>query len=427
MSHDPRTPDPRLTITTRPGRTVTAPLPDVPSPLFLPAPDELALGRAASSPPRREGPEKLTGLARYADDLVFPGAWYGATIRSTEAHARLLSIDLDPGFDWSQVVVVTARDIPGENVVSLIADDQPALVADEIRHHAEPVALIAAPDRAILRAAKRAISLRTEPLPAVFDPLESSQEFAHYEVADGEVEAAMAAADVVIEGEYRVGHQEQLYIENQAMIGVPRDDGGVTVHGSLQCPYYIHKALRRALGLTPEQAVVVQAETGGGFGGKEEYPSMLAIHAALLAQKCGKPVRMIYDRHEDLAATTKRHPAIVRYKTGLMRDGRLMAQDVDIVMDGGAYCTLTPVVLSRGLLHAGGPYRCPNVRIRGRAVATNTPPNGAFRGFGAPQTEFAAEMQVNRAAEAVGILPLDLRRMWVYREGDATPTGQILR
>ncbi|MBA3435808.1 MAG: xanthine dehydrogenase family protein, partial [Chloroflexi bacterium] len=427
MSHDQRSSEPRLTITTRPRRTVTAPLPDLPSPLFAPAPDELALGRAAASPRRREGPEKLTGLAKYADDLVFPGAWYGATIRSTEAHARLLSIDLDPSFDWSKVVVVTARDIPGENVVSLISDDQPALVADEIRHHAEPVALIAAPDRAILRAAKRAISLRTEALPAVFDPLESSQEFAHYEVADGDVEGAMAAADVVVEGEYRVGHQEQLYIENQAMIGVPRDDGGVTVHGSLQCPYYIHKALRRALGLTPEQAVVVQAETGGGFGGKEEYPSMLAIHAALLAQKCGKPVRMIYDRHEDIAATTKRHPAIVRYRTGLMRDGRLMAQDVDIVMDGGAYCTLTPVVLSRGLLHAGGPYRCPNVRIRGRAVATNTPPNGAFRGFGAPQTEFAAEMQVNRAAEAVGISPLDLRRMWVYREGDATPTGQILR
>ncbi|MEJ7753689.1 MAG: molybdopterin cofactor-binding domain-containing protein, partial [Candidatus Limnocylindrales bacterium] len=245
MSHDQRSSEPRLTITTRPRRTVTAPLPDLPSPLFAPAPDELALGRAAASPRRREGPEKLTGLAKYADDLVFPGAWYGATIRSTEAHARLLSIDLDPSFDWSKVVVVTARDIPGENVVSLISDDQPALVADEIRHHAEPVALIAAPDRAILRAAKRAISLRTEALPAVFDPLESSQEFAHYEVADGDVERAMAAADVVVEGEYRVGHQEQLYIENQAIIGVPRDDGGVTVHGSLQCPYYIHKALRR--------------------------------------------------------------------------------------------------------------------------------------------------------------------------------------
>jgi CO/xanthine dehydrogenase Mo-binding subunit len=136
---------------------------------------------------------------------------------------------------------------------------------------------------------------------------------------------------------------------------------------------------------------------------------------------------MIYERHEDISATTKRHPAIVRYRTGISADGRLIAQDVDVVMDAGAYCTLSPVVLSRGVLHAGGPYRCDNVSIRGRAVATNTPPNGAFRGFGAPQTEFAAEMQVNRAAEALGISPLELRRQWVYREGDTTATGQVLR
>jgi CO/xanthine dehydrogenase Mo-binding subunit len=176
-----------------------------------------------------------------------------------------------------------------------------------------------------------------------------------------------------------------------------------------------------------ELAVVVQAETGGGFGGKEEYPSVIALHAALLALKCHKPVRMIYDRHEDISATTKRHPAVVRYRSGVSETGELIAQEIEVIMDGGAYCTLTPVVLSRGTLHAGGPYRCPNVRITGRAMATNTPPNGAFRGFGAPQTEFAAEMQVNRIAEALDASPLDLRRRWVYREGDTTPTGQVLR
>jgi len=326
------------------------------------------------------------------------------------------------------VVIVTAKDIPGENIIAAIKPDQPVLVTDEIRHHAEPVALLAAADRETLRAAKRAVRLRTQPLPAVFDPLESDHEFARYEVGRGDVDTAMAAPDVVVvEGTYRVGHQEQLYIENQGMIAVPRDDGGVTVHGSLQCPYYVHPALKRALALTDEQAVVVQTETGGGFGGKEEYPSIVAVHAALLARACGHPVRMIYDRHEDLAATTKRHPAIVRYRTGVRRDGTLVAQDVDIVMDGGAYCTLTPVVLSRGVLHAGGPYACPNVRIRGRAMATNTPPNGAFRGFGAPQTEFAAEMQANRVAEALRMSPLELRRRWVYEPGGVTPTGQVLR
>jgi CO/xanthine dehydrogenase Mo-binding subunit len=380
-------------------------------------------------PPRREGPAKLTGQAKYADDLVFPGAWYGGTIRSTEPHARLLAVELDPDFDWSRVAVITAVDIPGDNVVSLIRDDQPILVPlnGEIQHQAEPICLLAAADRGTLREARRRVTIRTETLPPVFDPLASTREFARYEVKRGDVAAGFTEADLVIEGTYRVGHQEQLYIENQAMIGVPREDGGITVHGSLQCPYYIHKAMKRALNLTDAQAVVIQAETGGGFGGKEEYPSMIALHAALLARRVGKPVRMIYDRHEDISATTKRHPAIVHYRSGVTRDGRLVAQEIEVVMDGGAYCTLTPVVLSRGTLHAGGPYRCPNVRIVGRAVATNTPPNGAFRGFGAPQTEFAAEMQVNRIAEALEISPLELRRRWVYREGDITPTGQLLR
>jgi CO/xanthine dehydrogenase Mo-binding subunit len=386
------------------------------------------LARGAS-PLRREGPAKLTGTAKYADDLVFPGAWYGATIRSTDAHARFVALDLDPAFDWSKVVVVTAADIPGDNIVSSIKSDQPILVpiGGEIQHHAEPLALLAAPDRATLRAARQAARARTEKLAATFDPLVSDQVFAAYELSTGDPDAAFAAADLVVEGEYRVGHQEQLYIENNAMIAVPQDDGGVIVHGSLQCPYYVHSALKRGLGLDDERARVVQAETGGGFGGKEEYPSMIALHAALLAGKAGRPVRMIYDRHEDIAATTKRHPAIVRHRTGVTHDGRLIAQDIEVVMDGGAYCTLTPVVLSRGAIHAGGPYRCPNVRIRARAARTNTPPNGAFRGFGAPQVQFAAETQLNRIAEMLDLSPLEIRRRNVYRVGDTTPTGQVLR
>jgi CO/xanthine dehydrogenase Mo-binding subunit len=421
-----------MTIRTPPTRT--------PIPTLTPrrsAPDALviergesAVGRArAAAPLRREGADKLTGAARYADDLVFPGAWFGATIRSTEAHARFLGFDLDDAFDWSTVVVVTAADIPGDNIVSLVSDDQPVLVriGGEIQHHAEPLVLLAAADREQLRAARRHVTIRTEKLPPLFDPLESEHVFAHYEIDSGDVEAGLAAADFVLEGTYRVGHQEQLYIENNAMIAVPREDGGVEVHGSLQCPYYIHKALKRSLRLSDEGARVVQAETGGGFGGKEEYPSIIALHAALLARKSGKPVRMIYDRHEDLAATTKRHPAIVTHRTGVKLDGTLVAQDIEVVMDGGAYCTLTPVVLSRGAIHAGGPYRCENVRIRARATRTNTPPNGAFRGFGAPQVEFAAEIQIDRLAEALDLSPLEVRRRNLYREGDTTPTGQVLR
>jgi Aerobic-type carbon monoxide dehydrogenase, large subunit CoxL/CutL homologs len=368
--------------------------------------------------PRRGGLEKVTGRARFTDDLVFPGAWYGVTVRSTEPHARLLAIEPDPDFDWSGVVLVTAADIPGDNVVQLMVDDQPALVADEIRHVAEPVALVAAPDPTLARAARDHVHLRTEPLPAVLDPLASEHAFAQYEIKRGGLTAGFEEADLVVEGTYRLGPQEHLYIEPQGVIAVPREDGGVTVYGSLQCPYYVHGALTRALGLDAERAVVVQAETGGGFGGKEDYPSILAIHAALLARRTGKPIRMVYDRQEDIATTTKRHPAIVRHRTGVTSDGRLVAQDIEVVMDGGAYATLSPVVLSRGAIHAGGPYRCPNVRIRARTMATNMPPSGAFRGFGAPETEFAAEMQVNRIADALGVSPADLRRRWAYRVGD---------
>jgi CO/xanthine dehydrogenase Mo-binding subunit len=383
-----------------------------------------AVGRSVL---RRDGPDKVTGLARFTDDLVFPGAWYGLTVRSTVPHARLVSIERDPAFDWSAVVVLTAADIPGENIVTLLVDDQPALAADVIRHVAEPVALVAAADPVTARAARAAVHVVAEPLEPVLDPLASDRALARFEIARGDVEASLVTADLVVEGTYRTGFQEQAYIEPQAVIAVPGPGDGVTIHGSIQCPYYVHRALARALAREPEQVVVIQRETGGGFGGKEEYPSILATHAALLALATGRPIRMVYDRQEDIAATTKRHPAIVTHRTGVMRDGTLVAQDIEVVLDAGAYATVSPVVLSRGGIHAGGPYACPNARIRARAMATNMPPSGAFRGFGAPQTEFAAETHANRVAEALGIDPVDLRRRWAYREGDVTPTGQVLR
>jgi CO/xanthine dehydrogenase Mo-binding subunit len=407
------------------GRTVL----DGPAAPVVVAPGTLPVGRARGLALREEGPGKLTGEALYADDLVFPGAWYGATIRSMEPRARLLGFDRDEDFAWDRVVLVTADDIPGENVVSLIDDDQPILVpvGGEIRHHAEPVALVAAPDRATLREATSRLRILTEPLPPVLDPLASTEIIADHDIIVGDVEAGMAAAAVVVEGTYRTGHQEQLYIEPQAMIAVPEPEGGVTVHGSLQCPFYVLAALARGLGEPVERVRVIQAVTGGGFGGKEEYPSMVALHAALLARAAGRPVRMIYGRHEDLAATTKRHPSVVRHRTAFAGDGTLLAQDIDLVLDGGAYTTLTPVVLSRATLHAGGPYRCPNVRIRSRAVRTNTPPNGAFRGFGAPQAHLGAELQLSKAADALGLSPAEVRRRNAYRTGDTTPTGQVLR
>src|SRR4029078_1276156 len=209
------------------------------------------------------------------------------------------------------------------------------------------------------------------------------------------------------------------------MWAVP-EGGVITVYGSMQCPYYVHRALRVLLGLPAARVRVVQTETGGGFGGKEEYPSMIAGHAALLALKAGRPVKLVYARVADLLATTKRHPAIIRHRTGVKRDGRLTAIDIDAVFDGGAYATLSAVVLSRGMIHASGPYRCDHVRIRGRAMMTNTPPNGAFRGFGAPQSQFAAEVHMDRIAERLGLDPVRVREINALRPGETTATGQRL-
>jgi len=200
----------------------------------------------------------------------------------------------------------------------------------------------------------------------------------------------------------------------------------MALYGSLQCPYYVLKALKVLLGPAVKQIRVIQTETGGGFGGKEEYPSMIAAHACLLALKSGRPVKILYDRGEDMLATTKRHPSIVRHRTGLTRDGKLAAMEIDVLMDGGAYCTLSPVVLSRGVIHAAGPYACANTRIEGRVVMTNTPPNGAFRGFGAPQTQFAMEVHMDRIAERLGIDPVTLRLRNALKAGGTTATGQKL-
>jgi CO/xanthine dehydrogenase Mo-binding subunit len=370
---------------------------------------------------RKDGIGKANGTARYADDIVFPGMLHGRTIRSTVAKGRLggWKLETDPG----GLTIVDFRDIPGRNLVALITDDQPCLVEHEIRHAAEPVLLLAHESREALLGTR--ITLDEQAEEPLYDPLLSPLAFKDILIEKGTLDRGFAQADLVVEGEYRTGHQEHVYIETNAVIAVP-EDGGISVHGSIQCPYYVHKALTVLLGSAIRFVRVVQTETGGGFGGKEEYPSMIAGHAALLALKSGRPVKLVYDRAEDMVATTKRHPAIVRHRTGVKRDGRITAMDIEVIMDGGAYSTLSAVVLSRGTLHATGPYRCSHVRIASRAMFTNTPPNGAFRGFGAPQTEFAAEVHMDRIAEALSLDPAKLRARNLFRPGDTTATGQVL-
>jgi CO/xanthine dehydrogenase Mo-binding subunit len=387
--------------------------------------------------PRKEGRAKVTGAARYVDDMSLPGMLHGVTVRSPSPRGRIRDIRFEPGLPWDEFTIVTAADVPPPNRIALILDDQPCLADDVVNHAEEPVVLLAHADKALLEKARRAVTIEIEPLPAIHtidDALDArtviwgtDNIFKSYLVNRGDVDAAWPGAHRIVEGEYSTGAQEQLYIEPQGVIAAAGEDGDITVWGSLQCPYYVHKALTALFGLADRHVRVVQMDTGGGFGGKEEYPSLIAAHAALLARKSGRPVKLIYDRAEDMVATTKRHPSRTRHRTAVDRDGRLVAMDIDFVLDGGAYCTLSPVVLSRGVLHAVGPYFCPNVRVRGRVVATSTPPHGAFRGFGAPQSLFALERHMNVVASANGLAPDEFRRRNFITEGQTSAVGQVMR
>jgi len=396
--------------------------------------NEHAIGKSF---PRKEGRKKVTGQALYIDDLSFPDMLHGVTVRSPAARGRIKSVAFEGSIPWDQFVIVTAKDIPGANHVALILNDQPYLAGELVNHPEEPILLLAHKDKYLLEEARRNVLVEIEELPAVFSLHDSLAKkeiiwgedniFKKFLVDKGNVDEVWATADKVVEGEYQTGAQEQLYIENNGAIAIANAAQGVTVWGSMQCPYYVHKALLALFGLPEDKIRVIQTETGGGFGGKEEYPSLIAGHAALLAWKSGKPVKMIYDRAEDMVATTKRHPSLTRHKTAVTKDGKLLAMEIEFTIDGGAYCTLSPVVLSRGTIHAAGPYYCPNVRIRSRAVATNMPPHGAFRGFGAPQSIFALERHMDKVARAVGLTAEEFRRRNFIHEGETTATSQVIR
>jgi len=393
-------------------------------------------GIVGRSVPRLEGRDKVTGQARYVDDITLPGMLFGATVRSRISRGKIAKVTFGPGVDWDEFVVVSAKDIPGKNCIALIDDDEPCLTDGTVNHPEEPILLLAHPDRRLLPQAVEAVSVEYEPLPAIFSIEESEQQsqiiwgtdnvFKSYLIEKGDIDAVWAVADYIVEGEYTTGAQEQLYIENNGMIAAFDPQQGVTVWGSMQCPYYVHKSLVKLFNLPGERVRVVQTETGGAFGGKEDYPSVIAGHAALLAMKSGRPVKIAYDRMEDMVVTTKRHPSRTRHRTAVSKDGKILGGEVEFTIDGGAYKTLSPVVLSRGAIHAGGTYHWPAIRIRAKAVATNTPPQGAFRGFGAPQSLFALERHMDRIAKVVQLSPVEIRRRNFLKPGETTTTGQTV-
>jgi CO/xanthine dehydrogenase Mo-binding subunit len=379
---------------------------------------------------RPDAPDKVKGTALYIEDLDFAGSIFGGVLRSPHAHARIRRLDATRARSMPGVrAVVTAGDIPGKNLVPLIQSDWPVLAEQFVRHVGEAVALVAADTREAVQEALAAISVDYEPLHALLDmeeALQAGEIMAHWKIRRGSADAAFGRSDlVVIEGAYRTPYQEHAYIETNGMIAVP-DGPGVIVYGSLQCPFYVQKAVAAAVGCDLSRARIVQAVTGGGFGGKEDAPSLPGAHAALLARASGRPVRLIMSREEDMAVMSKRHPARIRLRVGATPRGEIFAAEVDYLLDGGAYATLSPVVLFRGTVHACGPYRVPNASVDARVVRTHKVPCGAFRGFGEPQVVFAIESAMDELAERLHIDPLELRLRNALREGDQTVTGHTL-
>ncbi|NCC51986.1 MAG: aldehyde oxidase [Spartobacteria bacterium] len=394
------------------------------------------MAAVGTSVPRRDGREKVTGRTAYIDDMSFPGAWHGVVVRSPVAHGRLKGRHLDPAFDWSQVVVVTPEDIPGENLVHEIIKDMPLLCDDEIQYLGEPLALVAAPTKDLAREAAGYITFDIEELPSIQTLKEviaqyktdegKLHKFCAQTIVKGDIEKGFEEADYIIEQEYWAGHHEQAYLEPQGLVAVPGEDGSVLIEGSMQCPYFVALELLPTLNLPPEKLRVRQAPTGGAFGGKEEFPTWLGGYVALMAMKSKRTVKLIYDRHEDIRYTTKRHPSWSRYKTGFKKDGAITAVKVEFFLDGGAYGTLSSIVLARGVLHAFIGYRCDNVFIDGRVYRTHSFPCGAFRGFGAPQAIWGLESQMDLMARACDMTPHAFRLRNAVVPGDTTATGQTL-
>jgi CO/xanthine dehydrogenase Mo-binding subunit len=381
---------------------------------------------------RPDAADKVRGTAIYIEDMAAPAALEVAVLRSPHAHARITRLDVAAARALPGVhAVLTAADIPGKNLVPMIQADWPVLADREVRHVGEAVALVAAEDRAAALAALKAIDVAYEPRPALLDMEESlarGEVITHWKVRRGADDEAVWSRPglVVVEGTYHTPYQEHAYIEPNGMIAMPDGQGGVVVHGSMQCPFYVQKAVASVLGCDLNHARIVQTVTGGGFGGKEDAPSLPGAQAALLARATGRAVRYIMSREEDMAVMSKRHPARIHMRTAATPDGQLVAWEVDYLINGGAYASLSPVVLWRGAVHACGPYRVPHVKVDARAVRTHTVPCGAFRGFGEPQVVFAAESQMDRLADRLGLDPLELRRRNALRIGDETITGHRL-
>lgn len=387
-----------------------------------------------SIPVRRvDAAAKSSGEAKYLSDLEFPGLLYAKALRSERARAKIVSIsvpDLPEGYFY-----IDRNDVPasGVNRILMIKEDWPVFADGEVRYIGEVIALVVGPDRNKILEILDGIKVSYEDLEPVFtieDSLAlkggalfgSDNLYADYSIAKGDPEGAFAAADRVVEDRLSTGFQEHIYMEPQGVVGTV-EEGKITFYASSQCPFYIRKAVAHALGVPLEDIRVKQTVTGGAFGGKEHFPDVMATPVAVAVKKIGRPIQLVLDRIEDISYTPKRHPSWIQFRTALDKAGNITAMDVDVVIDAGAYESCSLVVLQRAIFSSNSVYDIPNVKIRGRAAATNNVPSDAYRGFGAPQGLFAIEMHMAHLADLLGEEELAFKRRYFITRGGKTVTN----
>jgi CO/xanthine dehydrogenase Mo-binding subunit len=404
----------------------------------------LELGRVGERVARVDGIPKTTGEFAYSSDLVTAGMLWGHTLRSPHAHARIRAIDVSAAVTMAGVhAVLTHGDVPGDKHYGLEFPDQPVLAIDRVRYFGEAVALVAAEHPEQARRAAAAIVVDYEPLEAVVDPERATEQeplhpgrptagHGYHDDPRPNVIRSMVvrhgdpdvAGEVSVEGVYELARQDQAFLGPESGLAVPDGEGGIDVYVATQWLHVDRDQVAPCLGLEPEQVRIHLAGVGGAFGGREDLS--MQIHGAMLALHTGRPVKIVYTREESFTGHVHRHPARIRAEHRATLDGRLVSVRVQILLDGGAYASSSTAVLANACSFACGPYRVANALIEGTVVYSNNPPCGAMRGFGAVQTCFAHEAQMDRLAAALDIDPVELRLLNALERGDVLPTGQTI-
>ncbi|TVY11259.1 xanthine dehydrogenase family protein molybdopterin-binding subunit [Paenibacillus cremeus] len=382
----------------------------------------------SSSVKKKDHDGKVSGQLAYIGDVKLESMVYGVLYRSPIAYGKVRSIQLPPLPEG--VVKIGAEHIPGGNFVKLLRPDQPIFADEWVNYIGEPIFMLVGPKLEILHQLLDEVEVDLEEHQAVYTLDEAIGQkdqagvFAYHEFGENleVIQSIEASAHQIIEEEYETGYQEHVYLEPQGMLGIYSDDE-IRVEGSMQCLYYVKNALISALACEGDEVRVVQSPTGGGFGGKEDFPSMMACHVAIAAKVVKKPVMLLFDRAEDFEVTTKRHPAKFKYRTALDEQGNILCMNVELFLDGGANAGLSPVVLQRSLLNSAGVYQIPHFHAKGYALKTNTVPNGAFRGFGAPQSFAAIESVLGHISQKLQRDPIEYKRSYLVKQGDPTITG----